>query len=544
MTSHHTLGSTFLSDQVGQFCTSGMRKDPNALESNPKNLPMVVSYTWPLWGREGVFPFRLPLGRKTLLQRVHTAQQCSVLLQSYARRGHHRIPRTRAPGNTEGRLLRIVNGPSHILLPHPQRNSLPVHCPSLDFLGTLIATFLPNQGTCHRWMPSRHRHRIQGGTRVLSARYNCVSATCFPDKAITASWKEAMSNSACPVGGVSSWGRWSPRLRGDEDEDGRNCYCCFVATGFSGPNATSSYWMFLVLFLEAQLRNFLTLVHMESILISIPSRSRWFVILTSNASANLCISSNECFRFWSFIISTRRIFSTWISASQSCQRHRKFCSIKSLFEFSWCCCTEVPRAPTLNISDLVRIDTSEGATLDSESPFHFSCTMDREICNLQCKFLTPTRHCAVDTELIDGNDDAKQLLSLDPHCSVSISVHLLCFSKLLETTHWFLWKEDVRFFSGINHHQFMWGMGGSANEPRSSWPRSAQGSSSPRRGSEESELGRVKEGVHVPSVSVMLKWGATYDIARWDVTIFRQDTIRKASHCALSHANQCVTRWL
>ena len=161
--------------------------------------------------------------------------------------------------------------------------------------------------------------------------------------------------------------------------------------------------------------------------------------------ANLCIFSNECFRFWSFIISTRRIFSTWISASQSCQRHRKLYSIKSLFEFSWCCCTEVPRAPTLNISDLVRIDTSEGATLDSESPFHFSCTADRKICNLQSKFLTTTRHCAVETELIDGNDDAKQLLSLDPHCSVSISVHLLCFSKLLETTHWFLWKEDVRF---------------------------------------------------------------------------------------------------
>ena len=125
----------------------------------------------------GVFPFRHHLRRKTLLQRVHTAQQCSVLLQSYARRGHHLIPRTRAPGPTEGRLLRIVNGPSHILLPHPQRNSLPVHCPSLDFLSTLIATFLPNQGACHRWMPSRHRHRIQDGPRVLSARYNCGSAT-------------------------------------------------------------------------------------------------------------------------------------------------------------------------------------------------------------------------------------------------------------------------------------------------------------------------------------------------------------------------------
>ena len=36
--------------------------------------------------------------------------------------------------------------------------------------------------------------------------------------------------------------------------------------------------------------------------------------------------------------------------------------------------------------------------------------------------------------------------------------------------------------------------------------------SSPRRGSEESEVVRVREGVHVPGV--MLKCGVTYDIAR------------------------------
>ena len=47
----------------------------------------------------------------------------------------------------------------------------------------------------------------------------------------------------------------------------------------------------------------------------------------------------------------------------------------------------------------------------------------------------------------------------------------------------------------------------------------AQGWSSPRRGSEESDVGRVRERVHVPGVGVMLKWCVTYDIARWDVTI-------------------------
>ena len=82
---------------------------------------------------------------------------------------------------------------------------------------------------------------------------------------------------------------------------------------------------------------------------------------------------------------------------------------------------------------------------------------------------------------------------------------------------------------------------GSANEPRSSWRRSAQGWSSPRRGSEESEVVRVREGVHVPGV--MLKCGVTYGTARWDVTIFGQDTMRKASCCAWATHVREVNAW-
>ena len=79
---------------------------------------------------------------------------------------------------------------------------------------------------------------------------------------------------------------------------------------------------------------------------------------------------------------------------------------------------------------------------------------------------------------------------------------------------------------------------GSANEPRSSWRRSAQGWSSPRRGSEESEVGRV---------SARYRCNAQVSCNVWHCAMrcddFGQDTIRKASCCAWATRVCEVNAW-
>ena len=117
----------------------------------------------------GVFPFHpSSSGRRTVLQRDHTTE----FFRSHCHGTHAKNSRTEAK-LTGGSLLLV--GVVHHIFPFLLLH-FTVPCPSPDFSGSHIATFLPNQGTCNHWIPSHHRHRTQGGPEC-NLEYNCVSAT-------------------------------------------------------------------------------------------------------------------------------------------------------------------------------------------------------------------------------------------------------------------------------------------------------------------------------------------------------------------------------
>ena len=96
-------------------------------------------------------------------------------------------------------------------------------------------------------------------------------------------------------------------------------------------------------------------------------------------------------------------------------------------------------------SEFVKIDTTMGAALDSDSLFvlatGFPVPDERwsEICWASSSHTNWTH-------LRKHFFEITTLLSLDLHCSVSMIFHLLCISKLLGTTDLFLRVEDFRFF--------------------------------------------------------------------------------------------------
>ena len=71
----------------------------------------------------------------------------------------------------------------------------------------------------------------------------------------------------------------------------------------------------------------------------------------------------------------------------------------------------------------------------------------RTVRNPRGQFFTQNRYCSENTELIDGNNNAKNPFNslIDHHRSEKTSFHLLCFSKFLVPKHLFHGTREVRF---------------------------------------------------------------------------------------------------
>ena len=212
---------------------------------------------------------------------------------------------------------------------------------------------------------------------------------------------------------------------------------------------------------------------MESMFTSIPLRSKYSELVTSNTGP-IFVFWNPSFRLGFSSSRGDRMFSTRTSSSESCQWNvlnchkivsRRILSYKisviagfTRFDVFWrvsnlslCCRTKFPWAWTLINVNLPRSPTTVGATFGFRFIIHlchkFPCTWWRMVWNLLSNVLH-THPILLRWYWADWRRqwcEVPTLLSLNHRCSVSMFFHLFCSSKILWTTHLFLWLEDVRF---------------------------------------------------------------------------------------------------
>ena len=121
--------------------------------------------------------------------------------------------------------------------------------------------------------------------------------------------------------------------------------------------------------------------------------------------------------------------------------------------------TKFPRAPILNIGDLVKIQNICGCELRLWIIVHFCNGIFRAERRMICNFaeqILGTSPLRLHRHWADWRKEwcvVATLPSMGPRCNESMSFHLLYFSKLQERNHLFLWLQDDAF-SKCEHYQF------------------------------------------------------------------------------------------
>ena len=147
---------------------------------------------------------------------------------------------------------------------------------------------------------------------------------------------------------------------------------------------------------------------------------------------NSCIASNKSYQFGSFIISRKRILSTWACATGSCQLNvvsgnkelsrrdvsyntsviPSFSHPKIFWKVFKFFCVTAPSFPRLPYrTSVIWLGYIRGCDLKIWVIVHCSnripCIKGRMICDSLSKFLARIRYCSVGTKLIHGDNDAQ-----------------------------------------------------------------------------------------------------------------------------------------